>query len=197
MIATFRTGWQSLGYATIATPHSLLSRYGSACEVRRLGLRAYQVSQPVRCWCGENGKRRDFARLWAKALAGSNPATSTAACPDALNGLVLNLRAKSLQPVSLHRESRGVRSLGFRFRSPGLARAPPLRTAPRGFEPRLPLPRRRHHDVAKLDRPMIPLQHDRPRLLLIAVERPSSGSRNVRPANHLCAVEHHGHHPAD
>src|SRR5206468_9455011 len=54
------------------------SRYGSACEVKRRGLRAYQVSQPVRCWCGENGKRGSFARYWAKALAGSNPVTRTA-----------------------------------------------------------------------------------------------------------------------
>src|SRR2546425_12313975 len=50
------------------------------------------------------------------------------------------------------------------------------------------LSRRRDRQFAVLDRPMISLQHDRPRLLLIAVERPSSGSRNVRPANHLSAV---------
>src|SRR5882762_1390393 len=56
---------------------------------------------------------------------------------------------------------------------------------------------RRDRQVAVLDRPMIPLQHDRPRLLLMAVERPASGSRNVHPADHLFAVEHHRHHPAD
>ena len=29
------------------------------------------------CWCGETGKRGDLSRLWAKALVGSNPITST------------------------------------------------------------------------------------------------------------------------
>src|SRR5712691_8901456 len=57
--------------------------------------------------------------------------------------------------------------------------------------------RRRQHDVAVLYWPMIPLQHDRPHLLFIAIERATRGPRNVRPANHLFAVQDHRHHPAD
>src|SRR5205823_14013716 len=52
---------------------------GSACGVSRLGLRDCRGSQPERCWCGETGKRGDLSSLWAQALVGSNPATSTPA----------------------------------------------------------------------------------------------------------------------
>src|ERR1041385_710621 len=47
----------------------------------RLGLRDCRGSQLTRCWCGEIGKRRDPANLWAKALVGSTPTTSTPASP--------------------------------------------------------------------------------------------------------------------
>src|SRR5512143_2994205 len=36
-----------------------------------------RVRSRKRCWCGETGKRGDLSHLWAKALVGSNPTTST------------------------------------------------------------------------------------------------------------------------
>jgi hypothetical protein len=53
---------------------------GSRCGVSRLGLRDCRGSQPERCWCGETGKRGALTQLWAQALVGSSPTTST---PDA------------------------------------------------------------------------------------------------------------------
>src|SRR5204863_8625370 len=52
------------------------------------------------------------------------------------------------------------------------------------------LARGRNREVAILHRPMIALQHDRARLLLIAVERAARRARNVRLADDRLAVQH-------
>src|SRR6266568_3014887 len=58
-------------------------------------------------------------------------------------------------------------------------------------------PRRGQYDVTVLHRPVIALQHDRPRLLLIAVERPARDPGNGGATNHLMSVEHDGDDPPD
>src|ERR1700675_878950 len=50
---------------------------GSRCGFSRLGLRDCLGSQPEWCWCGETGKRGVLTQLWAQALVGSSPTTST------------------------------------------------------------------------------------------------------------------------
>src|SRR5918996_1274879 len=53
------------------------------------------------------------------------------------------------------------------------------------------------HDVAILDRSVIALQEDRPRRAFVRIERAARDPRNVAPADHLAAVEHHSHLPPD
>src|SRR5438445_9350732 len=53
-------------------------------------------------------------------------------------------------------------------------------------------PRLGQYDVTVLHRPVIALQHDRPRLLFIAVERPARDPGNGGATNHLMSVEHDG-----
>src|SRR5712692_291418 len=59
------------------------------------------------------------------------------------------------------------------------------------------LPRRRDHDVAVFDRPVIPLQEQRPRLAFVAVERATGDSRNLLIADHLSSIRDYGHHSPD
>src|SRR5204863_6903625 len=58
-------------------------------------------------------------------------------------------------------------------------------------------PRRGQYDVTVLHRPVIALQHDRPRLPFIAVERPARDPGNGGATNHLMSVEHDGDDPPD
>src|SRR2546430_16479842 len=58
-------------------------------------------------------------------------------------------------------------------------------------------PRLGQYDVTVLHRPVIALQHDRPRLLFIAVERPARDPGNGGATNNLMAVEHEGDDPPD
>ena len=52
-------------------------RRGRMCDAMRPGRQACQVPEPTRCRRGGIGRRGDFARHWAHALAGSSPAAGT------------------------------------------------------------------------------------------------------------------------
>src|SRR5438034_8566202 len=54
-------------------------------------------------------------------------------------------------------------------------------------------PRRGQYDVTVLHRPVIALQHDRPRLLFITVERPARDPGNGGATNHLISVRSEEH----
>ena len=66
----------------------MVPRFSGTWGATRPGLRACHGSQLARCWCGENGKRGGPSNLWAQALVGSNPATSTAAPCAELTGII-------------------------------------------------------------------------------------------------------------
>src|SRR5690349_7017150 len=98
-------------------------------ESRVIGLRDYHGPQSARCWCGGTGRRGDLSDLWAKARAGSSPATSTAAHGGltAIAHLFIVEALRGLSGVSPNaRKAEELTLLGFRFlerrRSPDPAR---------------------------------------------------------------------------
>ena len=56
---------------------------------------------------------------------------------------------------------------------------------------------RRQHQVSELDRPVIALEHDRPRRALVAVERTAGDAGDRLAVDDLFAVEHHRDRAAD
>src|SRR5690348_16353333 len=67
---------------------------------------------------------------------------------------------------------------------------------PGAISPTVSLPRRQRH-LPELDLAVVPLEQDRPRLPLLAINRPAGDAGDRLPVDHPLAVEDDGHHPPD
>src|SRR5258706_12536348 len=169
----------------IRTPHGIVT--GSVSSVWSCCLIRAANSSTLCCVVMGSETRSSGARptLWAGSSWFSNTRTAPAFSETAITFPPRSCRRSTVKPSAfVYQATLASRSLTVSDAS----RLSPCKFCSIS-------PRRRQRDIPILHRPVIALQHDRPRLFFVAVERPARDPRNVGATNHLMPVEHHRDHP--